>query len=268
MDVLRRHNVRVVGNGSRPLVLAHGFGCDQAMWRRIVPAFTDDFQVVLFDHIGAGGSDLSAYSPERHATLDGYASDVLDVCTALDLRNVIFVGHSVSATIGMLAAIREPERFSRLALIGPTPCYLNDGAYEGGFERADLTGLLDMMDKNYFSWAGTLAPIIVGADNSPDDVAELQESFCATDPVIARQFAEATFLSDYRAVVPSVSVPSLIMQCARDAIAPEHVGQYLVEHLPAATLHRMQATGHCPHLTHPDETISVLKAYLSESTHA
>lgn len=268
MDIRRRNNVRVVGHGSQPLLLAHGFGCDQAMWRRIVPAFQDDYTVVLFDHIGAGKSDLSAYSTDRHGSLDGYASDVLDVCAALNLQDVIFVGHSVSATVGMLAAIREPARFSRLVLIGPTPCYLNDGAYRGGFERADLLGLLDMMEKNYFGWAGTLAPIVIGADNPPEDVTELHESFCATDPVIARQFAKVTFLSDYRAVVPSVVVPSLIMQCARDAIAPESVGQYLFEHLPTATLHLMEATGHCPHLTHPDETISVIRRYLAGPTHA
>lgn len=265
MDVLRRHNVRVIGRGSQPLLLVHGFGCDQAMWRRIVPAFEDDYRVVLFDHIGAGKSDLSAYSADRHATLDGYASDVLDVCAALDLQDVILVGHSVSATIGMLAAIREPARFSRLVLIGPTPCYLNDGTYRGGFERADLLGLLDMMEKNYSGWAGTLAPVIIGAENAPEDVAELHESFCATDPALARKFAEATFLSDYRSVVSSVAVPSLIMQCARDAIAPEFVGQYLFERLPAATLHLMDATGHCPHLTHPEETIRVIERYLAKS---
>ncbi len=263
-DIRRRNNVQVVGHGSVPLLLAHGFGCDQAMWRRIVPAFTDDYKVVLFDHIGAGRSDLSAYSAERHASLDGYASDVLEICAALDLQDVVFVGHSVSATVGMLAAIREPARFSRLVLIGPTPCYLNDGPYQGGFERADLLGLLDMMEKNYFSWAGTLAPMIGGADNPAEDVAELQESFCATDPVIARQFAKATFLSDYRGVVPSVAVPTLIMQCASDAIAPERVGRYLAERLPTATLHLMEATGHCPHLTHPAETIAVIRRYLAE----
>lgn len=267
-DIRRRNNVQVVGYGSQPLLLAHGFGCDQAMWRRIVPAFMDDYKVILFDHIGAGRSDLSAYSAERHASLDGYASDVLEICAALDLQDVILVGHSVSATIGMLAAIREPARFSRLVLIGPTPCYLNDGAYRGGFERADLLGLLDMMEKNYFSWAGTLAPVIIGADNAPEDVEELQQSFCATDPAIARQFAHATFLSDHRAIAPSVSVPSLIMQCARDAIAPEFVGQYLLEHMPAATLHSMEATGHCPHLTHPEETIRVVRRFLADPAHA
>lgn len=261
--ILLRNNVQVSGRGTQPIVFAHGFGCDQMMWRFVAPAFEETHRVVRFDYVGAGRSDLSQYDPQRYATLQGYASDVLEVCDSLDLHDAIFVGHSVSAVIGLLAANRRPSRFARLILIGPSPFYLNDPPhYHGGFEQADLLGLLDMMEKNYTAWAGALAPMVVGNPDRPEHAAELESSFCATDPVIARRFAQATFLSDHRADVQEVRVPSLIMQCARDAIAPEAVGRWLAQHLPQATYHALRATGHCPHLTHPDETIAVMKAYL------
>jgi sigma-B regulation protein RsbQ len=262
-SVLSRNNVSVSGNGTQPMVFAHGFGCDQAMWRFVAPAFAETHRLVLFDYVGSGRSDLSAYDPARYDALQGYASDVLDVLEALDLHDVIFVGHSVSATVGMLAAARRPARFSRLIHIGPSPCYLNDPPqYYGGFEPADLSGLLDMMEKNYTGWAGALAPVIAGAANS-QGAAELEASFCATDPVIARRFAEATFLSDHRRDVYEVPTPSLILQCSQDAIAPVSVGQWLRQHLPQSTYHQLQATGHCPHLTHPAETIAAMRAYLA-----
>ncbi len=263
-DILARNNVKVFGNGTRPMLFAHGFGCDQNMWRFVTPAFEDDYQIVLFDYVGSGKSDLQAYSPERYAHLDGYAQDVLDICAELDLKEIIFVGHSVSGVVGMLASIREPSRFDRLILVGPSPRYINDPPdYVGGFERADITGLLDVMEKNYIGWANFLAPVVMKNDGRPELAHELVESFCSTDPKIARRFAEATFFSDNRDDLPKVPVPSLIMQCSEDAIAPLEVGDYLHGRLPQSTLRVLKATGHCPHMSHPDETIQVIKEYLA-----
>jgi sigma-B regulation protein RsbQ len=252
--VLARNNVKVFGRGTQPMLFAHGFGCDQNMWRYVTPAFEDDYRIVLFDYVGSGQSDLRAYDPERYATLDGYAQDVLDVVHALDLRDVVFVGHSVSSMIGVLAANREPERFARLALVGPSPRYINDPpSYVGGFERSDIEGLLETMEKNYIGWASFLAPALSR---------ELEASFCSTDPVIARRFAEATFFADNRADLASVRVPTLIMQCSEDMIAPAGVGDYLHQAIPGSTLRVMKATGHCPHMSHPEETIEVIREYL------
>lgn len=257
-----RNNVRISGRGTQPLMLAHGFGCDQAMWRYIVPAFEHDFQVVLFDYVGCGKSDWSAYSTERYRTLEGYAQDVLDILEAFEFRDVVFVGHSVSAVVGLLASLRAPERFARQILVGPSPCYVNDGDYVGGFERADIEGLLELMEKNYLGWASFLAPVVMKNPDQPALAQELQDSFCATDPRVTREFAQATFLSDYRSDMARVSVPSLILQCAEDAIAPESVGNYLHGELRGSTLKLMSATGHCPHMSHPDETIALMKEYL------
>jgi sigma-B regulation protein RsbQ len=262
-DVLTRNNVKVGGRGTRTMLFAHGFGCDQHMWRFVTPSFEDDYRIVLFDYVGAGGSDWSAYDPERYATLDGYARDVLDVCHALDLRDIVFVGHSVSAMVGVLAANREPERFARLVHVGPSPRYINDDGYVGGFERADIEGLLETMDKNYIGWANFLAPAIMKHPDRPELGRELTESFCSTDPVIARRFAEATFFSDNRADLARVRVPSLILQCSEDIIAPREVGEYLSRELPASTLRVMRATGHCPHMSAPEETIALMKEYLA-----
>ena len=263
-DVLTRNNVHVSGRGTQPMLFAHGFGCDQSMWRFVAPAFEDDYRVVLFDYVGSGKSDLAAYDPERYAHLDGYAQDVLDVCEALDLRDVVFVGHSVSSVVGVLAANRAPERFAHLVLVGPSPRYLNDPPdYVGGFERADIEGLLDMMDKNYIGWASTLAPAIMQNPERPGLSAELEESFCSTDPVIARRFAEATFFADNRADLAGVRVPALVLQCAEDLIAPEPVGRYVAQQIPYSTLRLMRATGHCPHMSHPEETVALIRAYLA-----
>lgn len=246
------------------MIFAHGFGCDQNMWRFVAPAFEADYRTILFDYVGSGKSDLRAYSAERYGDLNGYAQDVLDICSALGLTDIIFAGHSVSSVIGMLASIREPQRFARLILIGPSPCYLNDPPnYVGGFERSDIAGLFDVMEKNYIGWADFLAPVVMKNGDRPELTRELKESFCSTDPEIARRFAEATFLSDNRGDVPRVNTPSLIMQCSDDAIAPLAVGEYLHRHLPASTLRVMQATGHCPHLSHPEETIQLIKEYLA-----
>lgn len=261
-DPLRRNNVVVKGRGTQPLLFAHGFGCDQNMWRFVAPAFEDDYRVVLFDYVGWGGSDLTTYSPERYRSLDGYAQDVLDIVHALDLHDVVFVGHSVSAMVGVLAANREPDRFSRLVLIGPSPKYVNDPPYVGGFERHEIEGLLETMDKNFIGWANFLAPVVMKNPDRPELAQELEASFCSTDPIIARRFAEATFFADNRADLAQVLVPSLILQCTDDAIAPDAVGDYLRAHLPGSTLHKLRATGHCPHMSHPDETIRAIREYL------
>ena len=262
-SVQTRNNVKILGRGTRPMLFAHGFGCDQNMWRFITPAFEDDYRIVLFDYVGAGKSDLSAYDADRYATLEGYAADVLDVCDELDLQDIVFVGHSVSSMVGVLAANRAPARFSRLILIGPSPRYINDAPdYVGGFERTDIEGLLETMDKNYIGWANYLAPAIMKNADRPELGEELAESFCSMDPVIARRFAEATFFADNRADLAQVRVPSLILQCSEDIIAPLDVGQYLARELPNSTLKVMKACGHCPHMSEPEETIALMKDYL------
>jgi sigma-B regulation protein RsbQ len=263
VDVLKRNNVHVSGRGTQPLLLAHGFGCDQTMWRFITPAFENDYRIVLFDYVGSGKSDLSAWDARRYSALDGYAKDVLEICAALELRDVIFVGHSVSSMIGVLAANREPDRFSRLIMVGPSPRYVNDTDYVGGFERADIEGLLDLMDKNYIGWANFLAPVVMKNDDRPELTQELHQSFCSTDPKITRRFAETTFFADNRADLPALRVPSLIMQCSEDSIAPIEVGNYLHRTIPESTLRVMKATGHCPHISHPEETIEAIRTYLA-----
>jgi sigma-B regulation protein RsbQ len=252
----------VSGKGSRAMLFAHGFGCDQNMWRWITPAFENDYRIVLFDHVGAGQSDLAAYSRAKYATLDGYATDVLEICAAEGLTDAIFVGHSVSAMIGVLAAIREPERFARLILICPSPRYINDEAYLGGLGRQDIEGLLEFLDSNYMGWSATMAPVIMGNPDRPELGAELTSSFCRTDPEIARHFARVTFLSDNRTDLPLVRTPSLVLQCSEDAIAPLPVGEFVHAQLPQSQLVIMNATGHCPNLSAPEETIAAMKAFL------
>ena len=246
------------------MVFAHGFGCDQNMWRFITPAFVDDYRIVLFDYVGSGASDLKTYSESRYGSLDGYAEDLLDVCQALDLRDVVFVGHSVSCMVGILAAIQEPHRFSQLILVGPSPRYVDDAPdYLGGFERSDIEGLLEMMDKNYMGWARFLAPNVMKNPERPELSEELEQSFCSTDPRVARQFGKVTFLSDNRKDLVDVTTPSLILQCSEDMLAPLEVGDYLHRHLQGSTLRVMKATGHCPHMSHPDETIQLMREYLA-----
>jgi sigma-B regulation protein RsbQ len=264
MDILKRNNVKVVGQGPRTMVMAHGFGCDQTMFRDLIEAFTPDYRIVLFDYVGSGGSDLGAYDERRYASLEGYKQDVLDVLAALDLRDVIFVAHSVSAMTGAMAAIEEPWRFSRLVMIAPSPRYLNDPPdYVGGFEPSDVAALLNMMEHNYTGWANYLAPIVMKSEARPGLASELAGKFCAMDPYIARRFAEVTFNSDCRTLLPKISIPSLIMQCTDDAIADIAIGQYLASHMPHASLRIMKATGHCPHLSQPEETIALIRDYLA-----
>ena len=264
-DVVRRNNVKVTGHGTQPMLFAHGFGCDQNMWRFVTPHFEKDFRVVLFDYVGSGNSDLAAYDAKRYGSLDGYAEDVLDVVRALDLRDVIFVGHSVSSMVGVLAANAEPDRFERLILVSPSPRYINDDDYVGGFERKDIDGLFEMMDRNFIGWANFMAPAIIRNPDRPELGEELTASFCSTDPVIARRFAEATFLADNREDLPQVSVPSLILQCSDDMVAPVEVGQYLHRELRDSSLRVMKATGHCPHMSDPEETVSLIQEYLTTS---
>jgi sigma-B regulation protein RsbQ len=266
MQSIKRNNVHLSGSGTRPILFAHGFGCDQNMWRLVTPAFVDDYKVVLFDHVGAGHSDLSAYDRVKYSTLGGYADDVLEICRDLDLRDAVFVGHSVSSMIGILAAIKDPGRFARLILVGPSPCYVNCDGYVGGFSRQDVDGLLDFLDSNHLGWSAAMAPVIMGNADRPELGAELANSFCRTDPDIARHFARVTFLSDNRADLPKVRTPSLILQCSDDAIAPLAVGDYVRRHLPGSRLVVMKATGHCPNLSAPDETVAAIKSFLEPRT--
>ncbi len=264
MNVVKRNNVVISGQGAQPLIFAHGFGCDQHMWRFVAPAFESTHRVVLFDHIGCGKSDISAYDSERHASLAGYASDLVDILEQVDLRDAIIVGHSVSSIISILAAIRAPQRVARLVLVGPSPRYLNDAPdYVGGFERADIDGLMDMMENNMLGWADFLAPTVMGPQNPQELTQELKESFCAADPYIARRFAAATFLGDNRDDLPLLTVPALIIQCANDVIAPRAVGEFVHAQLKGSTLRVIEASGHCPHMTHPAETIALIRDYLA-----
>lgn len=265
--ILKRNNVNVVGRatGQEPLMLAHGFGCDQKMWRHLVPAFEDQREIILFDYVGSGGSDSSAWKPDRYSTLEGYAQDVLEILEAVDPEPVIFVGHSVSSVIGILAANRAPHRFRDLILIGPSPRYINDPPYVGGFEREDIEGLLETMDRNFIGWAQFLAPVVMKNPERTELTEELTRSFCSTDPAIVRRFAETTFLSDNRSDLEHVTVPSLIMQCSEDSIAPPEVGEYMREHLPGSDFVQMRATGHCPHMSHPEETIDIIRDRLDSS---
>jgi sigma-B regulation protein RsbQ len=262
---LRRNNVVVRGQpDGQPMVFAHGFGCDQSMWRYVWPAFAEEFRVVLFDHVGVGGSDVGAYDPGRYSSLDGYAGDVLEICRELELTNTVFVGHSVSATIGMLAAIADPQRFARLVLVGPSPRYIDDDDYVGGFTRTDIDGLLQSLESNYLGWSSAMAPVIMGNPDRPELGEELTNSFCRADPEIARQFARVTFLSDNRAELEQVSTRSLVLQCSEDVIAPHAVGDYVHEKLADSELATLTATGHCPNLSAPEETIAAIRAFLSE----
>ena len=261
MSVIRRNNVHSSGTGT-PMLFSHGFGCDQNMWRFVAPAFTDDYRTILFDHVGAGGSDLSAYDKRKYASLAGYAADVLEICSELQLSDVVFVGHSVSAMIGVLAARQQPARFRALVLVGPSPRYINDADYVGGFSRADIEGLLASLDSNYLGWSSAMAPVIMGNPDRPELGSELTNSFCRTDPEIAADFARVTFLSDNRQDLSAVTTPALILQCSDDVIAPAAVGDYVHRSMPSSRLVRMRATGHCPNLSAPAETIGAIRTFL------
>jgi sigma-B regulation protein RsbQ len=263
MSVTGRNNVALSGSPrGRPMMFAHGFGCDQNMWRHVAPAFADEYRIVLFDHVGAGRSDLAAYDRQKYATLQGYADDILEICRDLELRDVIFVGHSVSAMMGVLAAAREPDRFAKLVLVGPSPRYIDDVDYVGGFTREDIDGLLEQLDSNYLGWSQALAPTIMGRPDRPELGEELTNSFCRTDPEIAKHFARVTFLSDNRDDLERVATPALVLQCRDDVIAPTAVGKYVHGRLSNSELVLMNATGHCPNLSAPDETIAAIRGFL------
>lgn len=262
MDVLKRNNVTVFGAGTQAMVFVHGFGCSQQMWQLLAPDFSTDYRVVLLDLVGAGQSNLAAYDPAQYSSLDAHAEDVLAVLRALHLHDVVLVGHSVGAMIAMLAAIEEPDRVAQLVLLTPSPRYLNDVGYTGGFEPADINELLEDMGNNYLGWSGGFAPVVMGHPDRPELTAELSSSFCRTDPAIAQHFARVTFLSDNRADLPLVRTPSLILQCLHDAIAPLAVGTYMHQHLPGSTLVVLDTSGHCPHLSAPQATSAAIQEFL------
>jgi sigma-B regulation protein RsbQ len=244
------------------MLFAHGFGCDQSMWRLLTPHFEDRYRIVTFDHLGLGGSDRSAYRPERYETLDGFAEDVLRLCEGLDLHDVIFVGHSVSAMIGVLAAVREPDRFASLVLVCPSPCYVDDEGYVGGFTRQDIDELLESLDANYLGWSAAMAPVVMGHPDRPELGKELTDLFCRADPDVASRFARATFLADNREDLGRLRVPALILQCREDVIAPTSVGEYVQRAIDDAELVELDTTGHCPNLSAPDLTAAAIRSYL------
>ncbi|MEU3556249.1 alpha/beta fold hydrolase [Streptomyces fragilis] len=263
MDIARRNNVTVTGNPLGPVVvLAHGFGCDQNMWRLTLPALVEDYRVVLFDYVGSGRSDLSAFSEERYSSLHGYARDVVEVCEALDLRDAAFVGHSVSAMIGVLAADMAPERIGSLVMVAPSPRYIDDEGYRGGFSAEDIEELLESLEANYLGWSAAMAPVIMGNADRPELGEELRNSFCATDPDMAHVFARTTFLSDARDDLKSVRVPTLVLECTQDAIAPREVGAFVHRAVAGSTLVTLDATGHCPHLSAPEATNAAIRTFL------
>jgi sigma-B regulation protein RsbQ len=257
------NDLRVSGLADgRPIVFVHGFGCDQGMWRFLVPDFAVDHKVVTFDLVGFGNSDVSVYDPQRYGTLRGHAEDLVRICRELELSDVVLVGHSVSAMIGVLAQRLAPELFGALVMVGPNPRYVDDGDYTGGFSRADIAGLLDALDSNHTGWSVAMGPVIMGNPERPELGEELTESFCRTDPQVARQFARVTFLSDNRADLPGVTVPTLVLQCVDDAIAPATVGRYVHQAIPGSVLTELSASGHCPHLSAPGETITAIRTFL------
>jgi sigma-B regulation protein RsbQ len=259
-----RNNVTVSGRGKTDMLFAHGYGCDQNMWRLLAPAFEERYRIITYDLVGSGRSDLSAYDRDKYSKLDGHASDVLEILAEVATGPCVFVGHSVSAMIGLLAGIRAPERFESQVMIGPSPCYINEGDYVGGFSRSDIDSLLETLDRNYLGWASTMAPAIMGAPDQPELGQELTNSFCQTDPEIAKHFAHVTFLSDNRADVPKLQTRSLILQCSDDIIAPRTVGDYLQRALPNSTLTQIQNIGHCPHLSAPVAIADAMQSFLRE----
>jgi sigma-B regulation protein RsbQ len=264
MSVQRRNNVNVTGSGPATMFFAHGFGCDQNMWRLLAPAYAKRYRVVLFDLVGSGGSDLSAFDPKKYDSLHGYADDVLEIVREFGEGPSIFVGHSVSAMLGMLANLAAPTHFAAQIMIGPSPCYINDGDYVGGFSRKDIESLLETLDSNYLGWSSNMAPAIMGASEQPELAVELTNSFCRTDPEIAKRFARVTFLSDTRQDVAKLSTPTLIVQCSDDLIAPLSVGEYLARNLPNSTLAIIENVGHCPHLSSPGSSTRAMDAFLAK----
>jgi sigma-B regulation protein RsbQ len=262
VSVLQRNHVRLAGHGERTMIFAHGFGCDQTMWRHVAPAFAADFRTVLFDQVGSGGSDLSAYDPGKYADLQGYADDLVEICRELKLQDAIFVGHSVSAMIGVLASLADPSLFAALVLVSPSARYIDDGGYRGGFTAADIDDLLESLADNHLGWSAMMAPVIMGNPDRPELGEELTNSFCRTDPAIARDFARVTFTSDNRADLPRVTARTLVLQCRDDAIASEAVGAYVHDHIAGSEMVLLDATGHCPNLSAPQAVIDAIRDFV------
>lgn len=265
VDVYARHNIKIVGADGPTILLVHGFGCDQNLWRLVVDRLESEFRLVLIDLVGSGSSDPGAWDPTKYASLTGYAADILEIVDELDLHDVVFVGHSVSAMIGALATITDPSRFAKLILLTPSPCYIDDGDYRGGFSRADIDELLESLQQNYLGWSRAMAPIIMGTPDRPDLQDELAETFCRTEPECARVFASTTFLSDNRADLPQISLPTLVIECSQDAIAPREVGAFVHAHIQGSQLVTLDAIGHCPHLSAPDATASAIATFVRET---
>jgi sigma-B regulation protein RsbQ len=263
MSVQQRHDVHVRGGGPYTMVFAHGFGCDQHMWRLLEPEYRQRYQTVCYDLVGSGNSDLGAYDYAKYGSLKGHASDLIEVIREFADHPVIFVGHSVSAMIGLLAGLAEPQLFAAHVMVGPSPSYINDGDYIGGFTRADIDGLLDALEGNYLGWSSSMAPTIMGTPERPELGQELTNSFCRTDPNIAAHFARVTFLSDNRADVARLQHPTLVLQCSDDFIAPLSVGEFLGRNLPDGTVRIIENVGHCPHLSSPAASIDAMNAFLS-----
>ncbi len=261
-DILKRNNVTVKGNGTQPIMFAHGYGCDQNMWRYVYPAFEENYRVILFDHVGAGNSVESYYDKVKYDNLQGYADDILEICKALELDNIILVGHSVSSMIAVLAANNNPEIFSQIIMVGPSPCYINKDGYNGGFNQEDIEELIEALESNYLGWASNMAPVIMGNPGNPELGEELTNSFCRTNPEIAKHFAKVTFFGDNREDLKALKIPSLIIQCKEDVIAPVEVGKYVHESTKNSDFRLINATGHCPNLSAPKETIEAIKTYL------
>ena len=261
-NVIERNNVNVIGDGNEVLLFAHGYGCDQHVWSEIVSSFADRYKIILFDYVGAGCSDLNAYDQERYSSLSGYAEDIIEICDTLNVRNAVLIAHSVSGMIGVLASNQRPELFKKMVFLGPSPRYLNESGYYGGFEKKDLEGLFEVMDNNYLGWSAAMGPAIMANADKPELGERLANNFCSTDPEIAKQFARVTFLSDNRDDLLKLTVPTLTLQCNEDIIAPLEVGHYIHKHAPQNTLVVLKATGHCSHMSAPAETIKAIKAFL------
>lgn len=264
-DIIRRNNVQITGTGQQVMLMAHGFGCNQLMWRFLQPYLSSQYKLVLFDYVGSGASNLAAYSRQKYADLDGYAQDIVDICTSLDLHDVVLVGHSVSSIISLLAARQIPQRIHSIVMVCPSPCFLNDPPeYMGGFNKADLTELIDLMDKNYIGWAQYLAPLVAGNAEQDFVSAELTESFCSTNPISAKNFAKATFFSDYRALLPQNTHPVLLLQSQTDALAALCVGEYMHKQTPNSVLQVVEAKGHCLHMTHPQQVAAHIVQFMQQ----
>jgi sigma-B regulation protein RsbQ len=262
-DVIKRNNVTVHGEGTQVMLMAHGYGCDQNMWRFITPAFRSKYKIVLFDHVGSGKSDISAYDYKKYASLQGYADDIIEICESLNLKNVILMGHSVAAMMGLLAANKAPQLFDTLIMVSPSPRYINDETYYGGFDEADIHELLESLDNNYLGWSSAITPVIMGNADKPELSKELENSFCQNNPEIAKHFANVTFLGDNRHDLSKLTTRTLILQCTSDIIAPEAVGKYVNEQLQNSTIVVMEATGHCPHMSTPKETVELVTKFLA-----